>query len=378
MVVRSSAEGAVTDGKAPLPHVVAALIDLDDFVASCELYGDSWGRARHRAVGDVVDRLVRAEGGGTRCRAMPPDEWFVTFEGTDPTELTERAVGLAQAVRDIARDQYAGGVTVGVSPPCHGPAAGPAAERHARGRVGYKLVSGGNRIIAEVPEGAEPGTVPSGVVRALVCAARAGRRDDVVRILVAAAEGVAPAELPGAIGGLLLTVLDCAGPLRADGGTDWTSLGSHIARMRLTELAQVHERSHLRVWIERTVGELMVHPVARQMGPVERAEAYLRDHYNDYGLTLTDVAGAVRVSPYYLAHLFRSERGSTFRRELTAIRMGAARRLLANGSIPIHRVAVQVGFTGLKTFRVVFKRDVGCAPSEYRARCAERVSERAS
>lgn len=357
-------------------HVIAALIDLDDFVVSCQRNGESWGNARRRAVGDMIDRLVTLDP-AARCCAVLPDEWLVLFDGDDPPDLIERALVLARAVRDTARSHHSGGVSVGVSRPFGGPGAELAAERDARALIGYKLLCGGEQVFFERPAAATERRVPSRALRLLADAARTSHPEDIVRVLLDCTDGLAPADLPAVVGGLLLTVADNAGPLRADGGTDWMMLGPGLARLRLDALAAVHERSYLRVWLDRAVGQLVAESNSRPMGPVERAEAYLRSHYADPGLALAVVARAVRVSPYYLAHLFNSERDSTFRRELTGIRMRAARRLLSDRELPIQRVAEQVGFTGHKAFRAAFKREVGCTPSEYRLRCTARAPQQA-
>lgn len=94
-------------------------------------------------------------------------------------------------------------------------------------------------------------------------------------------------------------------------------------------------------------------------------ERYIEEHYVQ-DLRLTSVAGAVSVSPYYISHLFRRERGTTFLKHLTAVRLAHAERYLLETDLPVEKIAEHVGYPNPKRFRVVFKRTFDTTPSQYR------------
>ncbi|HEX8743313.1 MAG TPA: AraC family transcriptional regulator [Thermoleophilaceae bacterium] len=81
-------------------------------------------------------------------------------------------------------------------------------------------------------------------------------------------------------------------------------------------------------------------------------------------LALDDVARDIATSRRSLQRAFEGE-GITFREAVTVARMRRARALLAQGGIPIHRVADRVGYRSKAEFTKAFKRHTGVTPSAY-------------
>jgi two-component system response regulator YesN len=96
------------------------------------------------------------------------------------------------------------------------------------------------------------------------------------------------------------------------------------------------------------------------------AERHIRHHHAEH-LSLAVVAAAIPVSPYYLAHLFRRERATTFLKYLTRVRLERAEALLRAGDLPVAVIAERVGFRSAKRFGALFKRATGVSPTAYRA-----------
>lgn len=63
-----------------------------------------------------------------------------------------------------------------------------------------------------------------------------------------------------------------------------------------------------------------------------------------------------------------AESGTTFRAELTAARLLAARRHLRGSNSPLTQIAFDVGFASLQTFSRHFRRATGATPSQWRRR----------
>ncbi|GHV66996.1 hypothetical protein AGMMS49928_03010 [Spirochaetia bacterium] len=82
--------------------------------------------------------------------------------------------------------------------------------------------------------------------------------------------------------------------------------------------------------------------------------------------TLSAVAAAAFVSPFYLSHLFTQAMGISFSQYLNYVKVNMAQRDLAMTKDTIIEIMARHGFANAKTFNRVFKSQTGCSPSEYR------------
>jgi AraC-like DNA-binding protein len=83
--------------------------------------------------------------------------------------------------------------------------------------------------------------------------------------------------------------------------------------------------------------------------------------------TLAGAASSLAISKRTLQRLL-AEHGTSFRSELDAARVRVAQRLLLESSEPIARVAIEVGCSSPQQLSEIFRRVVGEAPREWRAR----------
>ena len=81
---------------------------------------------------------------------------------------------------------------------------------------------------------------------------------------------------------------------------------------------------------------------------------------------LRDVAAALRVSPFHLAHTFREETGVSMHRYLLRVRLDMARARILAGEPSLSRLALELGFSSHSHFSAAFRSAVGVTPSEYR------------
>ena len=99
---------------------------------------------------------------------------------------------------------------------------------------------------------------------------------------------------------------------------------------------------------------------------VQAAMGYMREHYAEQHLSLSDVADHVYVSQWHLSKLLNRETEQSFFDLLAGIRIEKAKQLLADPARRIHEVAESVGYTDVAHFSKSFKKYVGCTPGEYR------------
>ena len=84
-------------------------------------------------------------------------------------------------------------------------------------------------------------------------------------------------------------------------------------------------------------------------------------------LDLTDMAKAVNLSPWRLAHLFKAEVGISPLRYLTLVRLQKARHFLETGFLTVREIACAVGIPNASHFTKSFKAAYGSSPAQHRA-----------
>ena len=112
----------------------------------------------------------------------------------------------------------------------------------------------------------------------------------------------------------------------------------------------------------------------KEVGPGRRKSRALVNTALEYMLrnlrhnpNVESVAWSVKVTSEHLCRVFRKELGITPREALRNMQVDAAKSLLINSPIEIHRVAEQSGFASVTAFGRYFKTAVGVTPTQYRA-----------
>ena len=100
---------------------------------------------------------------------------------------------------------------------------------------------------------------------------------------------------------------------------------------------------------------------------VQDALQFCRAHYRGR-IRLADVAAAVGYSPAHLNHLFSTNLGHSVSDHVRQLRLGAARDLLENTSLPIAVISRSVGYGDPAHFTRAFSRAHKMAPKAYRQR----------
>jgi two-component system response regulator YesN len=98
---------------------------------------------------------------------------------------------------------------------------------------------------------------------------------------------------------------------------------------------------------------------------IHDAEQFIEQNYMR-DCSLEDVAGHVYLSPNYLSHLFKQEKGVGFKKYMQDIRLGKAALLIKSTNQKINCIAVQIGYTSIPYFWTAFKKHFGVSPAQYR------------
>ena len=116
--------------------------------------------------------------------------------------------------------------------------------------------------------------------------------------------------------------------------------------------------------VERALSATKAKPLSPCVAAAKDALATRPSGTADYAA----LAKASGVSYSTLRTAFRSETGVSLDQYHLALRLGEARRLLAQTAQSITEIAALTGFCNQKHFSAIFKRKTGCAPHAYRKR----------
>ena len=100
---------------------------------------------------------------------------------------------------------------------------------------------------------------------------------------------------------------------------------------------------------------------------ITKAKEYIQANHSEE-LSLSKVAAAVFMSPYYFCKIFRKATGMHFTEFVSRTRIEKARNLLLNPRLRISEIAYEVGFQSLTHFNRIFKQIMRQSPTEYRAK----------
>ena len=119
--------------------------------------------------------------------------------------------------------------------------------------------------------------------------------------------------------------------------------------------------------------EILIQQAEREPYRVRMARAYISSRQTE-DCSLSDVARAIHVSPFYLCKIFKKATGLTFIEFRNRLRIESAMKLLANPNQSVSEIAYSVGFQSLTQFNRLFRRIVGQSPTTFRCSLREACS----
>lgn len=96
------------------------------------------------------------------------------------------------------------------------------------------------------------------------------------------------------------------------------------------------------------------------------AKKCIDQHLSDPELSLSLVSQTLGITPTYLSAFFIREVGVGFNEYVSGLRTDLAKKLLRETNLKIHDIAAQCGFRTPSYFIVVFRKQTGMSPGEYR------------
>lgn len=139
-----------------------------------------------------------------------------------------------------------------------------------------------------------------------------------------------------------------------------STLGEVIAARSRNELYGICSR-----FIDGSVREIAAGKEKKACDIIGKANEFMEANY-DTEITLSAIARAVNLSPYYFSHFYKEETGVNFIDRLIAIRIEKAKQLFASTDASIKDVSHQVGYADPNYFSKLFKKVAGMTASEYK------------
>lgn len=97
---------------------------------------------------------------------------------------------------------------------------------------------------------------------------------------------------------------------------------------------------------------------------------YINTHYADSKLSIRSIATRFHLSQSYLCALFKKAKGITVNDYTCEVRIKRAKDFLRDRNIRLYEVAEKIGLSDANYFSILFKKYVGCTPSEFKERIA--------
>ncbi len=98
---------------------------------------------------------------------------------------------------------------------------------------------------------------------------------------------------------------------------------------------------------------------------INNIKTYVRQHVAD-NLTVTSLAEEFNMNATYLSRMFKQETGEGCNAYITRMKIEKAQYLLRNTDMKINEISETTGFSDSNYFCLVFKKNVGVSPSQYK------------
>lgn len=101
---------------------------------------------------------------------------------------------------------------------------------------------------------------------------------------------------------------------------------------------------------------------------------YIKNHYQEKDICLDTIAKNVHLSPAYVSAMFKKEKNINISDYIIKIRIERAKYLLITTDMKTYEISEEIGYVNSQYFSVLFKRNAGASPTEYRQRAVAKVN----
>lgn len=93
---------------------------------------------------------------------------------------------------------------------------------------------------------------------------------------------------------------------------------------------------------------------------------YIKEHYQEKDICLDTIANNVHLTPAYVSAMFKKANNINISDYIINVRIERAKYLLMNTDMKTYEISEDIGYINSQYFSVLFKRNTGASPTEYR------------
>lgn len=352
------------------PSITVLALDIDEFHR--EFYNDQVAEEEllRFAAYNIFHEIMEKEQGGIVFRTR--DDKLVALLSGDPERIELTCQTLAEHVRYSIEKYLSMTVTMGIGRTCSDLPDLPKAFQEALSALDYRFLLGKNRVISigDMEFGSSLDNLSYiHMEKKLISAIKTGEKTVVTLTLQEWINEMKKGTCSmdkcyGKLNKLLVALMNV---LVETGFEDAAVLGDH-------SFMQLYARKTLddvRLWLEEiclALVDLLAEKRTKvSQSQMEAAVAYIHSNYADEQLSLQQVCNHIYMSMSYFSALFKPHTGETFVEYVTRYRLDKAKEMLAASQLKTYELAAKVGYSDPQYFSVIFKRNTGMTPKEFRA-----------
>jgi len=291
--------------------------------------------------------------------------------GRDEADLYEYAFRMAEEIRHLISRYLKFTVTFGVGRSCASPALLPQAYKSALAALEYRFLFGKNRVIGILDvEGATSSAPPYGDwERMLATAVKTGSLTEAYGWIEAGVQALKQSLMPIEscfvhIQKTILTLMNAMQELDIRLPGDKFDPRTMLDVYRFKTLDEIESRLKEIVSLMTSAIQDNRHHLANSQ--IRRAVDYIEAHYANEKISLQELCRHVTMSTSYFSQIFKQHTGATFIEYLTGVRVAKAKELLIGTNLKFYEIAAQVGYADPNYFSILFKKQTGCSPKDFR------------
>lgn len=325
---------------------------------------------------NIIERSKKYLGDGAgEALSLGGDEFVLIYCSQNEEESVQHVLGLGEKIKAEINDDLNLSITIGVGTARQGLLGICASFKEAKAAIEFRHIIGKNQVLSVEDTGLPIDEViynPPVLDQSLGLKVKMGLNlealaiiDDIeAQLLLNAFVPLSSVQLIGMQ--LAMMALGGSETWSAEEATEKNQL--FFVRCCMLQEAQTIEEifNQVRQLITELTQIINRKRESLQAGLVGSAIEYIEENYSKEGLSLSDVAREVHVSPVYLSIIFKKERNINFSEFLNEVRMTKAMELLRNSDLKTYEVAERIGFSNPQYFSVCFKKHTGYSPSDFK------------
>ncbi|MCX7711151.1 MAG: response regulator [Clostridia bacterium] len=289
--------------------------------------------------------------------------------------LQESAIGISEEIRQAVEKYLKFTVTIGIGKTILSISDLYDSYKYALSALDYRFLLGKNRVISiHDMEGSlvEKSAYNKELELKLVSAVKIGTAEDIDNITSQLIQNLKESytSINKCYYHVHQIVMSVIGALNELGHSESEVFGEN--RTLLTEVYQFKTLEETKLWLDNLFKRASEYLRGRRndyyQTQAEKAVEYIKSKYDDPDISLNSICKHLLMSTSYFSSIFKSHTGQTFVEYLTKVRVEMAMKLLKGTNLKTYEVAEKVGYKDPHYFSMIFKKTLGCTPSDYRER----------